>query len=406
MKFSSGIKVRFYTLAVFLASSICASSTTTGNISQSLIEKRQGHSHAGHSHGPTQHSSDGAEELNCSASGISDWSLSLQLISFFVIMFAGGIGAFIPVIGYHVRSLRLPTNLIDAMKFFGIGVILSTAIIHIYPPANGYLNDPCIGGLMGDYGGWPGVIFMLAIFFMHASEYILSAKLVNKHEADTGFAVKPAQHSEDVENFAVHTSHTHVHGASIGGGMSKNVLSTYLLELCVAMHSITVGLAMGLTPKDETLVLCIAIAFHQLFEGFAIGDRLSRLNIGSDNNATEPATTTNNSGESITVKPTKKGSMKAMFLGSIIYMLAAPLGQAIGMGLHSVFSYKSAGYLITLGILEAASAGILVYVALVNLIAEEFSSFSFRNSSKGKQVAGFIAMYLGAAAMAVIGKWA
>ncbi|OMJ08397.1 Zinc transporter 5 [Smittium culicis] len=406
MKISSGFKARLYTLAIFFGLIICVSSTTTGNASQNQIEKRQGHSHAGHSHGTSEHGSDGDEELNCSASGVSDWSLSLQLISLFVIMFAGGIGAFIPVIGYHIRSLRLPTNLIETMKFFGIGVILSTAIIHIYPPANGYLNDPCVGGLMGDYSGWPGVIFMLAIFFMHASEYILTAKLVNKNEADTGYAVKPAQHSEDVENFAVHTSHTHVHGASIGGGISKNALSTYLLELCVAMHSITVGLAMGLTPKDETLVLCIAVAFHQLFEGFAIGDRLSRLNGGFDNNAIETATTTNNSGEVIAVKPTKKGSMKVMFLGSIIYMLATPLGQAIGMGLHSVFSYKSAGYLITLGILEAASAGILVYVALVNLITEEFSSLSFRNSSKGKQVAGFIAMYLGAAAMAVIGKWA
>ncbi|OMJ08396.1 Zinc transporter 5 [Smittium culicis] len=388
-------KLNFFTLAL-AAVLLFSFSVSSKSLNKASISKRQESAHVGES----QESE--SDSLNCSASGITDYSIHFQLISFFVIMFAGGIGAFIPVIGYRFRSFRLPTNLIEIMKFFGIGIILSTAIIHIYPPANDYLNDPCVGNLLGNYEGWPGVIFMLAVFFMHASEYILTAKLVNKNEADTGYAVKPAQHSEDVENFAVHTSHTHVHGASIGGGISKNALSTYLLELCVAMHSITVGLTMGLTPKDETLVLCIAVSFHQLFEGFAIGDRLSRLNENIDQQIQPP----NNELQNFSSTTSKKTSVKSMFLGALLYMFATPLGHAIGMALHSAFSYKSPSYLITLGVLEALSAGILVYVALVNLMAEEFSSFRFRNNSKAIQISSFIAMYFGAAVMALIGKWA
>ncbi|OMJ17359.1 Zinc transporter 5 [Smittium culicis] len=391
-------------MAHFAAVLLLSFPVSSKSLNIASISKRQESAHVGDS----QLSE--SDSPNCSASGITDYSLRLQLISFFVIMFVGGIGAFVPVIGYRFKSFRLPTNLIEIMKFFGIGIILSTAIIHIYPPANDFLNDPCVSGLMGDYESWPGVIFMLAIFFMHASEYILTAKLVNKNEADTGFAVKPAQHSEDVENFAVHTSHTHVHGASIGGGISKNALSTYLLELCVAMHSITVGLTMGLTPKNETLVLCIAVSFHQLFEGFAIGDRLSRLNENHDHNLIHDhdhqTQSPNNTPHNFSTTPPNKTSFKSMFLGALLYMFATPFGHAIGMALHSTFSYKSPSYLITLGVLEALSAGILVYVALVNLMAEEFSSFRFRNNSKVIQISSFIAMYFGAAVMALIGKWA
>ncbi|OLY77885.1 Zinc transporter 5 [Smittium mucronatum] len=310
-------------------------------------------------------------------------------------MFAGGLGSFIPIVGYHYKALRLPSGLIEVLKFFGIGVILSTAMIHIYPPANDYLNDPCIAGRLGNYEGWPGVIFMLAIFFMHATEYILTSKLVHSHENETGYAVKPNSGGveNDPDNFAVHTSHTHVHGASLGGGkLTKDMLSTYLLEFCVAMHSVTVGLTMGLTPKDGTFILCAAISFHQLFEGFAIGDRLSRLN--------------NDVSSLDTVSTSVKAKKSPMFLGAILYMFATPLGQGIGMAVHSAFSSKSPSYLITLGVLEAISAGVLVYVALVNLMAEEFSTLKFRSLSRTLQIYSFVAMYFGAAVMAVIGKWA
>ncbi|OLY79131.1 Zinc transporter 5 [Smittium mucronatum] len=341
------------------------------------------------------HDHEHESEDSCSGSGVGDYSTKFQVISLFVIMFAGGLGAFMPIIGYHYKALKLPTSLIEVLKFFGIGVILSTAIIHIYPPANDYLNDPCIAGRLGNYEGWPGVIFMLAIFFMHVTEYIITSKLIHKNEAETGYAVKPisGDNENDPENFAIHTSHTHVHGASLGNGkLTKNTLSTYLLELCVSMHSITVGLTMGLTPKDETFVLCAAVAFHQLFEGFAIGDRLSRLN--SDNSSLE------------TVSTNLKTKKFPMFIGALVYMFATPLGQGIGMAVHSTFSSKSPSYLITLGVLEAISAGILVYVALVNLIAEEFSSLKFRSFSKSLQTYSFLAMYFGAAVMSLIGKWA
>lgn len=53
--------------------------------------------------------------------------------------------------------------------------------------------------------------------------------------------------------------------------LSKSrTFTTVLLEMGIMLHSILIGLALGLAPEDELPVLLIAISFHQFFEGFAI----------------------------------------------------------------------------------------------------------------------------------------
>ncbi|OMJ17357.1 Fe(2+) transport protein 2 [Smittium culicis] len=221
-------------------------------------------------------------------------------------------------------------------------------------------------------------------------------------------------------------THTHSHGSSSfamsgsGTGDAKARLSTYLLEICVAMHSVTVGLVVGMAPKSETLVLTIAVSFHQLFEGFAIGDRLARLcrSNADDHDLHIPAKIVPKYSPEFQEadhsqlpppSPTHSPSVsdkRKMYLGAIVYMFATPIGQLLGIVLHSTIPPRSPAYLITLGSLEAASAGTLVYVAIVTLMSEEFNSPHFVNSSSSFKIFGFLSMYFGALVMAVIGKWA
>ena len=54
----------------------------------------------------------------------------------------------------------------------------------------------------------------------------------------------------------------------------------------------------------------------------------------------------------------------------LIFSLSAPIGIAIGIGIHSSYDANSATANITQGTLEAVSAGILLYVAFVSLLGK------------------------------------
>lgn len=57
------------------------------------------------------------------------------------------------------------------------------------------------------------------------------------------------------------------------------LIAVAILEFGVMLHSIIIGLTLGVT--DEFIVLFIVLIFHQMFEGLGLGSRLSQLNLPS-----------------------------------------------------------------------------------------------------------------------------
>jgi zinc transporter 1/2/3 len=57
---------------------------------------------------------------------------------------------------------------------------------------------------------------------------------------------------------------------------------------------------------------------------------------------------------------------------TLFFSLTTPVGIAIGIGISNVYNKSSPNALIVEGILNAASAGILIYMALVDLLAADF----------------------------------
>lgn len=55
------------------------------------------------------------------------------------------------------------------------------------------------------------------------------------------------------------------------------LIAVGILEFGVMLHSIIIGLTLGVT--DEFIVLFIVLIFHQMFEGLGLGSRLSQLNL-------------------------------------------------------------------------------------------------------------------------------
>jgi zinc transporter 1/2/3 len=174
---------------------------------------------------------------------------------------------------------------------------------------------------------------------------------------------------------------THHHGAAFQDDGQQHKISTYLLELGIALHSVLIGLTLG-TTTDSFVALFIALCFHQFFEAIALGAQIANL---------------------------KTASIRPAISMIVFYSLTTPVGIAIGIGIHSgIYNPKSVSTLIVTGIFDSLAAGVLIYVALVNLITAEMgiNAHAFYSLKSRLKFLYFAALYLGVAAMAVIGRWA
>lgn len=86
-----------------------------------------------------------------------------------------------------------------------------------------------------------------------------------------------------------------------------------------------------------------------------------------------------------------------------VYALCTPIGMAIGLGIRTNYNPQSATANIVSGILDAISAGILLYTGLVELLAHEFLfNDAMRKAPASKVAFGVICTMLGAGIMASV----
>ena len=96
--------------------------------------------------------------------------------------------------------------------------------------------------------------------------------------------------------------------------------------------------------------------------------------------------------------------LKYILLASA-FIIVTPLGVAIGIAVSNNYNGESKAALGTEGVFDAVSAGILIFNGLADLILPTFSDEEMPTSWPIR-IAGFGALYTGAAIMALIGKWA
>ncbi|MCJ1297014.1 hypothetical protein MMC34_008583 [Xylographa carneopallida] len=169
----------------------------------------------------------------------------------------------------------------------------------------------------------------------------------------------------------------HSHGVLLDGSAERTI-GAYILEAGLTSHSIIVGITLGVASHSDLISLIPALTFHQFFEGFALGARLASCRFSLLN----------------------EGVL------AVVYSLSAPVGIAIGIGVASSYQPSSTRALITQGTFDSVSAGILLYVAFVQMMASEFAE-DYRRCGRdwAKKCSLYAAMWTGAAVMAVIGKW-
>ncbi|KDD74441.1 ZIP Zinc transporter [Helicosporidium sp. ATCC 50920] len=399
-----------------------------------------------------------ADPDNCELEELEDYNQGLHIGAIFIILAASILGAFAPVVLRHLpwRPVQVTLKL---GTFFAFGTIISTGFIHMLQPAAESLSSPCLPESFTSYEAWAYVFALIAIVLMQLIDFLISSTfqgegLSHSHQpggldpaldglppgklapltptpgsacgSDEDLKEKhahghahahaqgpvPAQHCHEPCH-----QHCHEHGpgrtltpeaceegrggaeqtpADCAHGTDRlgaklveaaddvhaaacHPVAVYLLEAGIVFHSVIIGLTLGVTSGSAFNTLLIALCFHQFFEGFALG---------------------------FAAVSSQLATLKMAAIGAV-YALSTPIGIGIGIGVRSSYNQNAQSTLYVQGIFDSFSAGILIYVGLVQLLnAHMTQNVWFRRQAWPVKVLGFCAFYGGITVMAIIGKYA
>lgn len=82
-----------------------------------------------------------------------------------------------------------------------------------------------------------------------------------------------------------------------------------------------------------------------------------------------------------------------------------PMGVAVGTGISSVYDENGTTALVVEGVLNSAAAGILIYMALVDILAADLMHPKLQSCTKLQILANFF-LLLGVGSTSVLAKWA
>ena len=386
--------------------------------------------------------------------------MGLHVFALFLILGLSTLACSFPIIARRFPSLPIPHHFLFLSRHFGTGVLIATAFIHLLPTAFVSLTDPCLPDFWNkSYPPMAGAIAMLAVFVVVIVEMFFATRGAgHSHESDwtrvpdepssgslrggQGFQDSP-QHSrglplsnlpspyadsangharapkppqahddydsssdqdledldamdplaEDSDTTALTRPHQLRHNshaqhmkelASSTTDPQRLFLQCLLLEAGILFHSIFIGMAVSVATVTAFIVLLIAICFHQTFEGFALGSRIAAL-----------------------IPDLFPPNSSKPWLMALAYGTTTPIGQAIGIYAHSLYDPLSKTGLITVGVTNAISSGLLLFAGLVQLIAEDFlSDESYKTLHGRRRMEACLAVGLGGLLMGIVGAFA
>jgi zinc transporter ZupT len=299
--------------------------------------------------------------------------VNLKIAAIFAILVASAVGASLPLVIARCvaseASRRRVQVVIKLMTCVSVGIVLATALIHVVPDgleqlresgvapfakraeaakecapssnssnqssssnrtANGTTSAPAAvaGGDDDDdddaypYGFLFAMIAIVVVFVVSSEVNLASAMRI--HDLDDSLVTR----KEERERLAALTK-------------------LYAVEFGVAIHSVIIGVNLGLTRKyDQVVTLTIVLCVHQLFEGLAIG--------------------------SLAVLSRVTPSGAAAFVGC--FMVTTPLGVAIGTATSNNSS------VVTQGIVSCLAAGVLLHMALTEMLPDVLGSHAAQHA--------------------------
>ncbi|KAL3344846.1 hypothetical protein AABB24_024006, partial [Solanum stoloniferum] len=284
-------------------------------------------------------------------------ALPLKIIAIVSILITSMIGVCLPLVTRSIPALSPDRSLFVIVKAFAAGIILATGFMHVLPDSFDMLSSSCLKEHPWHKFPFTGFVAMLSAIVTMAIDSIATSLYSKKHN---GGVVNP----EGDQEMAVAGNHVHSHhhhgSLSTKDGLDGKKLLRYrviamVLELGIIVHSIVIGLSLGASSNTCTIKgLVAALCFHQMFEGMGLGGCILQAEY----------------------KFLKKAIM------AFFFAVTTPFGIALGIALSTTYEENSPRALITVGLLNASSAGLLIYMALVDLLAADFMGDKLQGSVK------------------------
>ncbi|KAK7260993.1 hypothetical protein RIF29_27296 [Crotalaria pallida] len=312
-------------------------------------------------------------------------ALRYKIAALVSILVASAIGVCIPFLGKIIPSLSPEKDIFFIIKAFAAGVILSTGFIHVLPDAFENLTSPCLND--HPWGDFPFTGFVAMCTAMgtlmvdaYATSYFQKSHTKRgRFDATVDVETDGGHHGHEGQAHT-HVTHGHAHGAdsSKSSELLRHRVISQVLELGIVVHSVIIGISLGASESPKTIrPLVAALTFHQFFEGMGLGSCITQA----------------------------KFKIKSVVIMGLFFALTTPIGIGIGIWITDVYDESSPTALIVEGILNAASAGILIYMALVDLLAADFMHPRMQKSGR-LQIWANLSLLLGAGCMSLIAKWA
>ncbi|XP_055805650.1 fe(2+) transport protein 1-like [Solanum dulcamara] len=304
----------------------------------------------------------GAEEDNACVN--KSKALPLKIIAIVSILITSMIGVCLPLVTRSIPALSPERSLFVMVKAFAAGIILATGFMHVLPDSFDMLSSSCLKENPWHKFPFTGFVAMLSAIVTMGIDSIATSLYSQKHQGDV-----------DQEMGAVNDGHSH--GVDDAKLLRYRVIAM-MLELGIIVHSIVIGISLGASNNTCTIKgLVAALCFHQMFEGMGLGGCILQAEYKLLKNA----------------------------LMAFFFAVTTPFGIALGIVLSTTYEENSPRALITVGLLNASSAGLLIYMALVDLLAADFMGDKLQESVK-LQIKSYMAVLLGAGGMSLMAKWA
>ncbi|KAI1780722.1 Zip-domain-containing protein [Hypoxylon cercidicola] len=305
----------------------------------------------------------------------------------FVILVTSFFGAVGPIFLKRILPAKFQAVFI-LLKQFGTGVIIATALVHLLTHAELMFANECIGEL--GYEGTASAIAMAGLFLAFAME-----------NATHRLAKKFCARSE----------------------YNEEMVGILVLEAGMLLHSLLVGLTLAVAEDSFFVTLFVVILFHQMFEGIALGTRIASIghqnttegvnashapegqDKASSSSAQDAAITEHVDSMEESENCKSLSMLKKLFMAAA-FALITPIGMAIGIGLLRSFNVNDPTILTAFGTLNALSAGILVWVGVVEMLAEDWMhDGELANAGSVLTTFAGVGLVAGMALMSFLGKW-
>ncbi|GAM86906.1 hypothetical protein ANO11243_049270 [Dothideomycetidae sp. 11243] len=337
-----------------------------------------------------------------------DGKLGTRIAALFVILIVSTAVTFFPVVAKRIPKLKIPLYVYLFARYFGAGVIVATAFVHLLDPAYGEIGPNTCVGMTGNWSSysWPPAIALVScmvVFLMDlGAERYVEIKYGCVPMGDVEGLVTGRGHNharehaplsvDDVESMrqsqmdkkddslvSDDASIDAKQQALEQNAFRQQIAAFLILEFGVIFHSVVIGLNLGVAGQEFNTLFPVLV-FHQSFEGLGIGARMSAI-------------------------PFPRKSWLPWILCAA-YGLTTPIAIAIGLGLRTTYNPNSFTANIVSGMFDSVSAGILLYTGLVELLARDFLFDPLRTKDNRRLIFMVVCVLLGAGVMALLGKWA